>query len=193
MSEQLKSHEDNKQNHEQLVSKEQQQQNQERTAERARKALEKHAETDKYALKQEVEKQAKESKDYNLDKRASETRDDTALPGVQQSMKNHTYKRELSKIQTKLPKTSRRFSKVVHSKTVEAISNVGANTVARPSGLLGGSVFAFLGSLVTYYMARHYGFRYNYLMMFLLFIGGFAIGAVIELLVWTFSRRRSHY
>lgn len=191
MSEQLKSQEHSTQSHEQLVSKEQHQQNQERAAEQARKALEKHAETDRQALKQEAQKHTKEAKDYQLDKHASETQDDSALLGVHQSVKDHTYKRELTKIQNRLPKNSKRFSKVIHNKTIESISNAGAKTVARPSGLLGGSIVAFLGSLILYYMARHYGFRYNYLAMFMLFVAGFAAGAIIELFLWSFSRKRT--
>lgn len=191
MSEHIKRHESDA-HEESLVNKEHVAKSQELAAEHARKALEKHAEQDKAALKQEAEQHAKEAKSHTIDKSQSEKRDDLSLPGVQQSMKNRTYKRELAKIQTKLPKTSRTFSKIVHGKTVEAISNVGASTVARPSGLLGGSIFAFLGSLVAYYMAKHYGFRYNYLLMFLLFLAGFTFGAIIELLAWSVSRRRQY-
>lgn len=193
MSEQLNNHEQHTNGHENLVSKEQIKHNHERAVELARKAQAEHAERDNRALLQEVEKHATEAKHNAINSHTSEQRDDTALPGVQQSMKDRTYKREVSKIQSKLAPASRRFSKLVHNKTVESISNVGAKTVARPSGVLGGSIVAFLGSLVTYYMARHYGFRYNYLMMVILFAAGFAAGAVIELFVWSFTRKRNSY
>lgn len=179
-------------NHENLVSKEHHSRNQELAAEKARKALAEHAEQDHQALAQEAAKHAQESSKHKIDHAASERRDDLTLPGVQQTMKDRAYKRELAKVQTKLPKTSRRFSKVVHNKTVETVSNIGAQTVARPSGLLGGSIVAFAGSLVLYFMAKQYGFRYNYLVMFLLFIAGFAVGALLELVTWSFSGRHKH-
>lgn len=193
MSEQLPKQRETSKSNESLVSKETLARNQELVAERARQAIEKQAEQDKRALTNEVEKHAQEASKSKLESPASENRDDLSLPGVQQSMKNRTYKRELTKIQTKLSKPDKAFSKIIHNKTVETISNVGAQTLARPSGLLGGSIFAFIGSLLTYYMARHYGFRYNYLVMFLLFAVGFAAGAAIELLVWTTSRKRRSY
>ena len=75
---------------------------------------------------------------------------------------------------------------------MESISNVGAQTIARPSGLLGGSIAAFAGSLTLYFLAKQYGFRYNYLMMFMLFVGGFAIGGIVELLGWKLFRKNRH-
>lgn len=192
MSEQLR-HQESSHNNESLVSQEVIARNQELVAERARKAIEKNTEQDKSALAEEVRKHASEARKNKIEAGQSETRDDLSLPGVQQSMKNRTYKRELAKIQTKLSKPQRTFSKIIHNKTVESVSNASAQTIARPSGLLGGSIFAFVGSLATYYMARHYGFRYNYLVLFLLFLVGFAAGAIIELLVWTLKRKQRTY
>ena len=174
--------------HEHLVDHERVQRNQEAAAEKARKALAEHEAKNKAELAQEAAKHATEASKHEQPSVEQRNYDD--VPGVQQSMKNRAYKRELAKIQTKLPVASRRFSKIVHNKTVEAVSNVGAQTVARPSGLLGGSIAAFVGSLVLYFMARQYGFKYNYLMMFILFVGGFAIGGIIELLGWRLLRKR---
>ncbi|MEO8863139.1 MAG: hypothetical protein ABI354_02340 [Candidatus Saccharimonadales bacterium] len=113
--------------------------------------------------------------------------------GSQQALKSEAYKRSLEKIQKKLPKTSKAFSKVIHNDAVEAVSNIGAQTIARPSGLLGGSICAFLGSSILLYTSKHYGFRYNYLVLLLLFIGGFALGALIELVVWMLHTRKQRY
>lgn len=176
--------------HEQLVNPEHQQRHQEAAVEKARRALAEHESKNKAELAKEATKHAAEAKKHAPAEQEPKTYHD--IPGVQQSMKNRAYKRELSKIQTKLPPASRRFSKIIHNPTVEAISNVGAQTIARPSGLLGGSICAFIGSLILYVMTKQYGFKYNYLMMFLLFVGGFAIGAVIELLGWHVFFRKKH-
>ncbi len=176
-------------NHENLVNHEQQKHNQEHAVEKARKALAEHNAKDKAELGREAAKHATETRKHVAEQTKVEQRNYDDVPGLQQSMKNRAYKRELTKIQTKLPTASKRFSKVIHNQTVETISNIGAQTVARPSGLLGGSIVAFAGSLVLYFMARQYGFKYNYLAIFLLFIGGFVIGAVIELATYRFRPR----
>lgn len=192
MSEHLRSPEQAHSKHEALVSKEQREKHREAALEEARKAIEKHAEQDHHQLAKEAVEHAEQAK-TTVEHAPNDQDKDLALPGMQQSIKNNAYRRELNKIQSKLPPSSRKFSKVIHNKTVESISNIGAQTAARPSGLLGGSIFAFSGSLIVYYMARHYGFRYNYLMLFLLFIFGFLVGCILELLVWSLFTRRNRY
>lgn len=176
--------------HEHLVDHEKQRANQEAVAEKARQALAEHESKNTTELAHEASKHAVESKQNMQTTAEKRTYDDT--PGVQQAMKNRAYKREIAKIQTKLPPTSRRFSKIIHNKTVESISDIGAQTVARPSGLLGGSIAAFVGSLVLYFLAKQYGFRYNYLMMFILFVGGFVVGGLVELLGRKLLRNKHH-
>ncbi len=140
-------------------------------------------------LHEHVNEQAKSKEDYQAD-RLEEPQQDIYL-GTQKQIKDTAYRQTLRATQRKLPKNSRRFSKIVHNDVVNAVSEVGAKTVARPSGLLGGGIVAFFGSVIFLYYARHYGFRYNYLVLFLLFALGFVVGAIIEVLVWAlYSRRR---
>lgn len=113
--------------------------------------------------------------------------------GSQATLKAQAYEQSLKRVQKKLSKPNRTLSKVVHNQTVEALSNVGAQTIARPSGILGGSICAFLGSVGLLYAAKHYGFRYNYLILVLLFAAGFLIGSAIELIVWAAYSRRNRY
>jgi hypothetical protein len=112
---------------------------------------------------------------------------------MQHSLKASAYERILTKTHQKLPKTAQTFSKVVHNPTVDKISEISAKTVARPSGFLGGSICAFLGSLIVYYSASRSGFKYNYLLLFLLFIAGYIIGSILELIVWFFYSRKQRY
>lgn len=124
-----------------------------------------------------------------------ETPDDesNSFAGVQHSLKSTAYARTLAKTQQKLSKPARTFSRIAHNPVIDKISSAGAETVARPSGLLGGSLCAFLGSLIVLYYSKHYGFRYNYLTLFVLFVGGYLIGAIIELLIWFMSGRKRRY
>lgn len=100
-------------------------------------------------------------------------------------------KQSLQVVQRRLKPTSRALSKVVHQPLVRAVSETGAKTAARPSGLFGGGVMAFVGSLVYLYLAKHVGFNYNYFVFTLFFLGGFVIGLLIELLLWAVRPRRA--
>lgn len=140
-------------------------------------------------LLHEMAKQEAEAQDKTRVEQQPDDEPDSLL-GMQQSMKTNAYDRTLRGIQQKLPKTAHVFSKVAHNKTIEAVSNAGAKTVARPSGILGGSICAFLGSVIVLYYSKHYGFTYNYALFLLLFIGGFLVGALIELTIWSIYRSK---
>ena len=109
---------------------------------------------------------------------------------VNEKMKKTAYKKELRKIQHKLKKRERTFSKFVHNETIEAVSNIGARTVARPSGILGGGIVAILGSSIYLWMSKNYGFTYNYFVFFILLILGFLLGVVVEAVVRPFLNKR---
>ena len=112
---------------------------------------------------------------------------------INRELKQITLRRELQQLRRKLPLPERTLSKVIHQPIVRAISEAASKTVSRPSGLLGGSLVAFLGTSAYLYLARHIGFTYNYLVFLLLLGGGFILGLVLELFVHlaTSSRRRS--
>lgn len=102
---------------------------------------------------------------------------------INKELKSAAYQRTLKKTQSQLSSPTRVFSRLVHQPTVEKISEVSGKTVARPSGILAGGIAAFLGSSFFLWMARHYGFRYNFLLFALFFIGGFFLGLLAELVV----------
>lgn len=119
--------------------------------------------------------------------------DSASLAGMHNSLKTNAYNRVLSETQRKLNKPVRAFSKFTHSPVVDKISNISAQTIARPSGFLGGSIFAFLGSSVVYYFSKHYGFKYNYILVFMFFVGGYVVGALLELFIWLVHTRKQRY
>jgi hypothetical protein len=101
--------------------------------------------------------------------------------------------RKLKEVQRKLKPADRKLSRVIHQPAVRAVSEAAGSSVSRPSGLLGGGLVAFLGSGAYLYFTRHYGIRYNYFVFILLFVGGFVLGLLLELLVWMLNAsRRSH-
>lgn len=150
----------------------------EKAAEAARAEIsEQAAETDPMAKIEEQEAQAAE----------------TARPShVNSELKSITLRRELQQIRRKLPAGDRALSKVVHQPVVRVVSEAASASISRPSGLLGGGLMAFVGSLGYLYITKHVGMQYNYFVFTLLFILGFAVGLVLELLVWGLTSRHRH-
>lgn len=109
---------------------------------------------------------------------------------INKELKAHAYNRTLRRAQAQLPVAYRTFSKVIHAPAIEAASEAIGKTVARPSGILAGGVAAFLGSSAFLWVARHYGYEYNFLLFVFLFAGGFLLGLVTELLLRLVWRRR---
>lgn len=103
--------------------------------------------------------------------------------GQYKLLRKDAYAQSLKRIRSHLNAPERAFSKVVHQPVVDKTSEGLAKTVARPSGLLGAGLVAFLGSSILIYMAKHYGFRYNFTTFFLLLTVGFAAGIIFELSV----------
>ena len=125
-----------------------------------------------------------EAKPAEADKPKTERSEPAASPTtIGKVLKDQALFRTLKNLRQHLSPPERGLSKIVHQPVVDAVSEVGGKTVARPSGILGGGICAFLGSLGYLYLAKHIGFHYNYLLFLLLFVGGFAVGIVLELIV----------
>ena len=88
--------------------------------------------------------------------------------------------KNLDYVQSKLKPAEKRFSKAIHQPLVQLVSELGAKTVARPSGLLGGGLVAFIGSAGYLWLTRSYHLPYNYGFFFLFFLGGFLLGLAGE-------------
>jgi hypothetical protein len=113
-------------------------------------------------------------------------------PGlVGKDLKSLKYKRTLQSVRKDLSGPERVLSRVVHNSAVDAVSEVAGKTIARPSGLLSGAFFAFLGSSIFLWVAKHYGYQYNFLLFTLLFVAGFGLGLLLELLVRLMRRRKA--
>ncbi len=140
------------------------------------------------SLRRRVEQQAVSGKELAPGSEHSETHQQSF--GITRSLKNDAYRKTLRHVQGNLNVPERVISKVVHQPAIEAVSNALSKSVARPSAFLGGSFMALVGSAILLYMARQYGFTYNYAVLFMLFIGGFLLGLLLELLMRVLVRRR---
>ncbi len=142
-------------------------------------------------IRSSIEKEATKT-EHNPHKHEAEAEDKAPSNVViDRNLKKKAYKKELHRIQGHLPKSQRAFSKVIHNRGVEAVSEVTGKTVARPSGLLGGGIVAFLGTLSLVLVSRHYGFSYNFFVFIALLIGGFFLGLIIEMVVRGVLKARS--
>jgi len=100
---------------------------------------------------------------------------------VNRELKKLTFQRTLTRVRKQLKPSERLLSKTIHQPAIDKISELTGQTIARPSGLLGGGLFALLGSTFIFGLARHYGFEYNFLAFFILFLLGYLAGLLVEL------------
>jgi len=101
---------------------------------------------------------------------------------VNRELKAMAYGRTMNRVRKQLTPTGRLLSRLVHQPTINAISEVGAKTIGRPSGIIGGGVLAFSGTTFYYIVAKHYGYEYRFSLFGLLLVSGFVTGWVAELL-----------
>ncbi len=88
----------------------------------------------------------------------------------------------MKEVQSQMSGSSRAFSKVIHNKTVEKISEVAGDTIARPNAILSGAIFAFLLTLAVYLIAKNIGFQLSGFESIGTFLLGWVIGIVYDFL-----------
>lgn len=187
-AEHLKSHHESSENKEidkDLVKE--QEKKLERQIQEAEKTKENTADKSIDQIRDSIENTAKSKNEKVLTEQDDNKK--VPAPRLDRSVKNAAYKKELSRIRKHLSGPEKSFSKVIHNPTMEKINSVGSKTVARPSGLLGGGIFAFLGTLLIYIMSRYYGFEYNFFFFLGLMAAGFFIGLCVEILVYPLIKR----
>lgn len=106
-------------------------------------------------------------------------------------LKKQSLNSGLKKIQSHLPIVERTFSKVIHNPVVNSLSEGTSKTIARPSGLLVGGLASVCVSLGVLFISQYYGYRYNFLVSILAFIGGFFLGLFLESMFQLFNRKAS--
>ena len=151
-------------------------------AERLKDSAEKEASKEKVGEKlkarEVAEKEAISGKETAPD--GSEKK--SAKEPVHRSHKQMTYKATMRRVEGKLPGDQRQFSKVINNDKVDKVSNIASKTVARPSGLLGGGVVAFLALLIVTFYASRYGWEVSGSEFVIFVLVGWAVGLVVEAL-----------
>jgi hypothetical protein len=84
----------------------------------------------------------------------------------------------MDEVYTQMSAPSRAFSKIIHNKTIEKVSDTAASTVARPNAILSGAVFAFVLTLGVYLVAKNLGYPLSGFET----IGAFALGWVVGII-----------
>ena len=160
-------------------------------------AQENREQLDKMAEKLKANAEKEASKERGGEKKsARETAEKEAISGketapggsekkskkapVHRSHPPNTPNTTMRRVEGKLPGYQRTFSKVINNDTVDKVSNITSKTVARPSGLLGGGVIAFLALLIVTLYASRYGWEVSGSEFIVFVILGWAAGLLIE-------------
>ena len=155
----------------------------ERAAELREQGVEKRGEHEPSAeqlaadARAEAEKQAAPAEDH----RPAAERETGATHTIR-AHKNpeQAYKQTMETIQREMSPPARAFSKVIHNRAVEKVSDVAGSTIARPNALLSGAVCAFLLVGALYLHARHFGYALQGSETMAAFLLGWAIGLVFD-------------
>ncbi len=167
--------------------KDQERQNLKKLQEKAEKASELSGD-ELQSIKKSIEQAAVSGKEYAVGEKEHRP-SQTHTVGTTKQLKQQAYRSTIKKAQSRLKGPEKSFSKVIHNPKIEKVSEVAAKTVARPSGFLLGSISAFITSLVVLYISKRSGFTYNYLLFVLVFVGGYLLGVLVELVLRPLRRR----
>lgn len=96
---------------------------------------------------------------------------------ISKSEREASFTATMQEVRTHMSPASRTFSKVIHNKTVEKVSDVAGSTVARPNAILSGAILAFALTLGVYLVAKNMGYPLSGFET----IGAFALGWVVGL------------
>lgn len=130
-------------------------------------------------IKQQIEQAAVSGKEYTVGEKESAPASHSF--GTHQELKHDGYRKTMARIRSQLSRSEKTLSKYVHSKHAEKMDAMVGRTIARPWGLFGGGLVAFVGSLIVLIFANYIGFRYNFTVFVLLFVFGYAAASVLEL------------
>jgi hypothetical protein len=101
---------------------------------------------------------------------------------------NHSYRSVMHRVERQLPTYQRAFSKFIRNPSVDKASIIVGDTIARPSGIIGGAGLAFFGLLIFGYTAKSVGFELPNSLFVLLVIVGWIGGLLFDFLFSTFKR-----
>lgn len=102
-----------------------------------------------------------------------------------------SYKKTMKQVQSELSPIDRAFSKFIHNKAVERVSDAVGATVARPNAILVGSIAAFVFTLAIFLVARYYGYPLSGTETIAAFGLGWLVGLLFDYLRLEFTGGKS--
>jgi hypothetical protein len=157
----------------------------EKAAEAAAEHNEKQAEREADEARAEAHKEAKSTEEHRPTNQ--ENAKDVGASGMG---RDKAYRQTMKTIQGELSAPQRIFSKIIHNKAVEAVSDVVGATVARPNAILSGAFCAFVAVLGVYSLAKYMGFALYGGETIAAFVIGWLFGLLFDLLRTMFGGRR---
>ena len=88
----------------------------------------------------------------------------------------------MKEVRSQMSAPSRTFSKVIHNKTVEKVSDGVGATIARSNAILSGAIFAFVLTLGVYLLAKNLGYPLSGFETIAAFALGWALGIAYDFL-----------
>lgn len=99
---------------------------------------------------------------------------------ISKAEKEVSFSATMKEVRSQMSAPGRTFSKVIHNKTVEKVSDSIGGTVARPNAILSGAVFAFILTLGVYLLAKNLGYPLSGFETIAAFALGWALGIVYD-------------
>jgi len=132
-------------------------------------------------IRSQIEKEATNAKEMSVvEKKQQDEPDSANTYWYSREYRELAFKQLMGKVRGHLSTSEKLGSKIIHQPVVERVSEISGKTIARPSGVLMGSIFSFTASLVTYFFAKQNGYDMTYSIFFASFVGGFVLGIAIE-------------
>jgi hypothetical protein len=129
------------------------------------------------AIRHSIDKEARKAAEHPVDKAAEAPKEHYF---VNKELKAESFRRTLNRARKHLSAPEQLLSKTIHKPAIDTASKAAEKTVARPYPLLVGGFVAVVMSGYMLYAAKHYGHNYNYLLVFMLFLGGYVAGLILE-------------
>jgi hypothetical protein len=142
------------------------------------------------AIRRKIERQTASQEKPAVKEQTKEATPTTRV--ATKRIKTERYQLTMSQVRGHLSPTQKLASKIVHQPFIEAASEIGSKTIARPSGLLGGGLTALIGSLGIIIVAKRVGFEVPNSIFWVLFLIGFLLGMAIEFLFRKLKKRKAY-
>lgn len=110
---------------------------------------------------------------------------------ITKSDKDAAYQQTLKEIRSQMNAPSRTFSKLIHNRVVEQVSDIVSNTIARPNAIISGSTTALVLVSAVYLIAKQYGYPMSGFETIGAFIIGWLVGLIYDYAKVTISGGRS--